>query len=58
MSDREPEQPEGTTPAESIPEPPPYDPDLSLIGDMQRSEGTRDDVTSWMTKLIHRRRAS
>ena len=57
MSDREPEQPEGTTPAESIPEPPPYDPDLSLIGDMQRSEGTHDDA-SWMTKLIHRRRAS
>lgn len=57
MSDREPEQPGTTAPAEAIPEPPPYDPDLSLIGDMQRSEGPHDSE-SWMTKLIHRRRAS
>jgi hypothetical protein len=49
VSDREPDDP--------IPEPPPYDPDFSLIGDMQRSEATSDD-TSWMTKLIHWRRSS
>jgi hypothetical protein len=57
MSDGDHEKPGDPPTDESIPEPPPYDPDLSLIGDMQRSEGQRDE-RSFLARITHWRRAS
>ena len=56
MSDRDHEKPGDPPTDASIPEPPPYDPDLSLIGDMQRSEGPRDE-RSFLARITHWRRA-